>query len=161
MQQVLKMLRQKCAFTSGLSPAQAAEQLGHLQRLLPEWIRQEGVQGQHLLQLRTVQQLRISRSVSAGSMRAKLRAEVSAALAALTADEDGVVCTVALPPAAEAAKQAAVAMRRIPVRHTPVSLGKLRTDGIVALDGGSTRHTAHVNGRAMPCVSDDALALLQ
>ena len=87
--EVVAQLRQKCPFTCGLTSEEASHQVTLLTRLLPEWLKQEAVQGSHLLQLRTAQQLRINRGLAAGQLRAKLRVAVDAGLADVAGAADG------------------------------------------------------------------------
>lgn len=146
---MVSQLRAKCAYTCGLSAEQAAQQLTFLLRMLPEWIKLENVQGQHLLQLKAGKQLRIKRNLPSSQLRSKLRSEVDAAIAAVREAREG--------GEAEAAGAGAAAAEAPPV--TPRK--PLLTDGL-ALPGASRAGDAAVAAAAqLQGVSHDAVALLQ
>lgn len=68
--QVLQLLRQKCTCKSGMSPADASEQLDLVLRFVPEFIRTVNVSGQLLAGM--TQSVRINRQVTWPAARHKL-----------------------------------------------------------------------------------------
>lgn len=75
--EVLTLLRQKSTLPGGMSPADAAEQLELLLRLIPEFVRTCHAPGQALAAMAT--SVRINRQMSWGAARGRLLAEAASA----------------------------------------------------------------------------------